>query len=92
MENFFTWATLGTCAGATAATALFTQLLKHAGPLERIPTRLFSYGVALVLLLGALAFTGQLAPDTAALCAVNAAVVSLAANGAYDAAAKKAEE
>lgn len=89
MEGFFTWATLGTYAGATLATTLVTQLLKGTGFLSRIPTRLFSYIVALLLLLGAGFFGGGLTLDTAALCAVNAAVVSLAANGAFDAAASK---
>ena len=89
MNEFFTWATLLTYAGATLATTLVTQLLKGIGFIDKIPTRIFSYVVALILLLGATFFTGTLTWETAALCLVNAVVVSLAANGAFDAVSKK---
>lgn len=82
--EFFTWAALGTYAGAMAATIIFTQLLKGVGFVERIPTRIFSYVVAFIVLLAAAYFTGALTLETAALCLINAAVVSLASNGAYD--------
>lgn len=62
-----------------------TQLLKGIGFIDRIPTRIFSYIVALIILLMATFFTGALTWDAAALCVVNAVVVSLAANGAFDA-------
>ncbi len=85
MNEFFTWAILATYAGATLATTLVTQLLKGVGFLDRIPTRIFSYVVALIILLAATFFTGALTWDAAALCVVNAVVVSLASNGAFDA-------
>ncbi len=85
MNDFFTWAILATYAGATLATTLVTQLLKGIGFIDRIPTRIFSYIVALIILLMATFFTGALTWDAAALCVVNAVVVSLAANGAFDA-------
>ena len=91
MNDFFTWAILATYAGATLATTLVTQLLKGICFIDRIPTRIFSYVVALIILLMATFFTGALTWNTAALCVVNAAVVSLAANGAFDAVSTKKE-
>ncbi len=85
MNDFFTWTTLLTYAGATLATSLVTQLLKGISFINRIPTRIFSYAVALILLIAATAFTDALTVQAAALCMVNAVVVSLAANGAFDA-------
>ena len=81
--EFFDWATLLTYAGALAATALLTQWLK--GVFQTIPTQIVSYGIALVVLLAATFFTGALTLEAGALCLINAAVVSLASNGAYEA-------
>ena len=87
MNEFFTWTTLMTYAGATLATTLVTQLLKGIGFIDQIPTRIFSYVVALIILLAATFFTDAMTWNAAALCVVNAVVVSLAANGAFDAVA-----
>ena len=84
-EGFFSWAMLATYAGATAATLAVTQVFKGVGFIDKIPTRIFSYVVALVLLLAATAFTAGLTVESAALCIINAVVVSLASNGAFDA-------
>ena len=81
--EFFDWAMLATYAGALAATALLTQWLK--GVFQNIPTQIVSYGIALVVLLAATFFTGALTVESGALCIINAAVVSLASNGAYEA-------
>lgn len=83
MDGFFDWGMLATYAGATAATAIITQFIK--GILAKIPTQIVSYAIALVLLLAATFFTGAFTFEAAALCIVNAVVVSLASNGAYDA-------
>ena len=90
--QFFSWAMLATYAGAVLATTLLVQLTKGVGFLDRIPTRIYSYFIALVLLIAAAYFTGNLTWSQAALCLVNAAVVSLASNGAYDAVAHKKRE
>lgn len=84
MQEFFTWAILGTYAGAVLATSLITQFFKDVGFLARVPTRIFSYVVALFVLLGATYFGGAWSMANAALCLFNAAIVSLAANGGYD--------
>ncbi len=88
MNEFFTWTTLATYAGATLATSLITQLIKGLGFIDKIPTRITSYAIALVVLLAATFFTGGLTLEAGALCVINAVVVSLAANGAYDAVAR----
>ena len=85
MEEFFTWSALGTYAGATLAVTLITQLVKGVGWIEKLPTRITSYLVALVVLIAAAAVAGELNWSTAGLAAINAVVVSLAANGAFDA-------
>lgn len=84
MQEFFTWGTLATSAGATAVTALITQVFKGIRVIEKIPTRLFSYIVALGVLLAGTFFSDALTLESGALCLINAVVVSLAANGAYD--------
>ena len=89
----FTWETLATLAGATLATLLIVQLLKL--PLDRIwklPTRLVTYVIALLLLLLATAFTSGLTLPSALLTAVNAVIVALAAMGAYEVTFRKTEQ
>ena len=81
----YTWAYLASIAGATAATLLIVQFLKL--PLYKvwkIPTRVFAYGIALVLMLAAQYFTTGLTWETTALAVVNAFVVALAAFGSYE--------
>ena len=89
MEQFFTWTSLGTYAGATMATAVITELTKLIPGSKKLHTRLVSYIVALLVLVVATLF-GEAAVSVAnvSLCLVNAVVVALAANGGYDALAK----
>lgn len=89
MNEFFTWAVLLTYAGATLATSLITQLIKGLGFIDKIPTRITSYAIALVVLIAATFFTGGLTLEAGALCVINAVVVSLASNGAFDAVTAK---
>ena len=70
LESFWSWGTLTTFAGATACTGLFTQMLKNI--VGKLPTQWLSYIIA--------------QPWTVwALVPLNAALVSLASNGAVDA-------
>lgn len=81
----FTWKYLATIAGATAATLLIVQFLKL--PVDKVwkfPTRILAYMIALVLMIGATYFIGELTWESAALAAVNAFVVALAAMGSYE--------
>lgn len=88
MGEFFTWGALGTYAGALLATTLFTQLFKGVTVISKIPTRVFSYVIAFIVLVLSRLFTEQIDLSSIALCLINAAVVSLASNGAYDTACK----
>lgn len=81
----WTWAYLATIAGATAATLLIVQFMKV--PLDKvwkIPTRLFVYIIALVIMVVATAFTSGLSVDSFLLCLLNAFIVALAAYGSYE--------
>ena len=83
--NFFDWASLATCVGATAAVTIITQLIKEVGFIKKIPTQLLSYIISLVVMYPAFYFTGQLNTSSAVLILFNSVVVSLAANGGYEA-------
>ncbi|MBR5873942.1 MAG: hypothetical protein IKY90_04305 [Oscillospiraceae bacterium] len=84
-ENFVDWTILGSYGGSIIATGLLTQLVKNSGKLKDIPTRWVSYVIAFIVLLLASFFTGSLTVSNAVLTLFNAAIVSLAANGGYDA-------
>lgn len=86
MNEFMTWATLGTMAGAVAFVTVVVQYIK--APLDRVwklPTRAVVYALALLVLLAAQGFTSGLTGENAVLCVVNAVVVALASMGAYEA-------
>lgn len=86
MSEFFTWSTLGTMAGATAAVTLVTQFIKwlSSGKLHGWITRAVSFTAALLVLFCAALFSGSLDASTAALTVLNAIIVTLAANGLFD--------
>lgn len=85
--EFFTWQGLVTSAEATLAAAAITQLLKDIGIFKRIPTRLISYLAALTVLAASTLATAGFDIKKLALTLLNAVVVALASNGAYDAVA-----
>jgi len=82
---FFDWTILGTLAGAVMAVGILTQLTKNIPGINKILTQVWSYVLALAVLLASLAFGGAWDWGAAALCLINAAMVSLAANGGYEA-------
>lgn len=81
----YTWDSLGTISGATAATLLIVQYIKC--PLDRIikiPTRLLTLFVSFVIMLSAELVLGHMLSVTDALLVlINSFVVALAAMGAY---------
>ena len=83
--DFFNWNTLGTSAGAVTAVAIMTQLTKGVKQIEKLPTQLWSYILALVVLVLTQIFGDECTVQGIVLCIFNAAVVSLAANGGYEA-------
>lgn len=92
MSEFFNWEMLGTYAGCTAAVGVITQFIKGVGVLNRIPTQIVTYVLALVLMLLASVFTGGVTLEGAVLTVFNAVVVSLASNGGYSAIERVAEK
>ena len=84
MNEFFTGEFLATFAGAALATGIVTQFLK--GLFSKLPTQALAYIVALVFLLTANLFTGNLTLQVGALTVLNAVLVATATSGTYDAA------
>ena len=87
MNEFVTWAALGTYAGCAMMVTLITQFIKQLKFMENVNSQLISYVVAVLLLLGSLCFShsGEVVnPETVILCFVNAITVALGSNGIYD--------
>lgn len=88
MNEFVSWELVGSYAGLIMVSGVLTQLLKYFPVIERIPTQALTYILSFLLLcvsqlaLGTFIWTGF------ALNFINAAIVSLAANGAYTAMTK----
>lgn len=85
MTEFVNWATLCTYGGALAMVVVLTQFTKDLSFTKKIPTRFLSYGFALMVLLVAHAFTGGLSINVIAQALFNAVIVSIAANGGFEA-------
>lgn len=85
MNEFLTWDYLLTFGGCVAGTAIGTQFLKKAPWAQKIGAQLISYILALVILVVAQFATGTMTWQLVALDIFNAAVVSFASNGVYDA-------
>lgn len=84
MDSFVTWESLLTFGGCVAGTILVTEFIKKLFG-EKVPAQLISFLIAAVIL-----FVGHLATGTyvwreALLYLINAAAVSLSANGGFDA-------
>jgi hypothetical protein len=86
MDQFFTWEFLGTMGGCIVGTGIVTQLLKGVKFIEKIPTQLFSYLVALAILNGSAVFMGTWDASFAGLSLLNAILIALSSNGGYEAA------
>lgn len=85
MNEFTTWANLATYGGALAMVLVLTQLTKGLPGIVKLPTRLWSYILSLIALLAGTYFTGGMDVSSGVLAIFNAAIVSLAANGGWDA-------
>lgn len=83
--EFFDWDTLMSFSGAALAVSVLTQLSKDIPLVRRVPTQLWSYLLSLIVLLAARYFTGGLSLASGALSLINAALISLASNGGYEA-------
>lgn len=92
MSEFITWATLGTYGGALIMVGLLTQFTKEIPFIKKVPTQLWSYVLALIVLLCANAFTNGITIDIFFQTLFNAVVVSIAANGGFSAVKKLTEK
>lgn len=81
MDQYFTWHILGTFAGCAAATGLLTQCFKKM--FKKLPTPCLSFIIAVLILVGAMAFTSGFSPSSIALIPINATLVSFSSNGAF---------
>lgn len=83
--EFFDWNMLGTYAGAVMAVGVITEITKEIPFIKKIPTLAWSYILSLIVLLAAMFFGTGFTVEATGLAAFNAAVVSLASNGGYEA-------
>lgn len=83
--GFLSWSILATYAGALAFVLAVTQFTKGLALIDRMPTQIWSWIVAMIGMYLGYYFTGQLSADTAALIPINAILVALAANGGFEA-------
>jgi hypothetical protein len=84
-EQFLTWEMLGSYSGTLGMVLILTQLTKGLPGVNRIPTQLYSYLIAVVVMVFAAIFSGKIGIADFVLLFFNAAVVALSANGGYDA-------
>ncbi len=92
IEHFFTWGDLATYGGAVMAVLIITEFTKDLPGIRRIPTRLWAYLIALVLLVLAAVFTAdQVRAEDILLCLVNGVIIAMAAVGSYHAVQERLE-
>jgi hypothetical protein len=85
MNEFFTWAALATFGGASIGTGIVTQFIKGLPALDKIPTQIVTYFIAVIILAGANLALGNLSGAAEwGIIPLNAILVSYAANGGYD--------
>lgn len=82
MENFLTWDVLLTYGGCVAGTIVFTEFLKELFP--KILAQVASFVIAILIFVCGHLAMGDFAPKEILLYIINAAAVSLAANGGFD--------
>ncbi len=83
-EEFFTWSFLATYGGAALAVMTIVQFTKELPGIKKIPTKLWAFMIAVVILVLATVFTmSPIYPSDILLCIVNAVVVAMAAVGSY---------
>lgn len=86
MNEFFTWAFLGTFAGCVLGVTILTQFIKGVPFINKIPTQFVSWIIAAVILaiVTAISGDGALPWHEWAMVPLNAVLVSLSANGAFE--------
>ena len=85
-ESFFTWGDMATYGGAVMAVLIITEFTKDLPGIRRIPTRLWAYLVALILLVTSAVFTVDVVrAQDVLLCFINGVIVAMSAVGSYHA-------
>lgn len=82
--NYLDWSLLATYTGTLTMVGIITELTKNIKFIKKIPTQLWSYIIALIVMYPAFYFTGELTVSTAFLIPFNAGIVSLSSNGGFD--------
>ena len=88
MDLEYTWISLGTTAGCSAAVMLVTQYVKEYLP-RWLPVRLAVWGLSFLFLCGSALFTGSWRWSDVPLLLLNSVTIALAAMGAYETAVKE---
>lgn len=83
MQNLFTYASLGTLAGAVAATVLVVIFAKGVGPLKRLSTRCLVVLVAEGIVFLTNVAAGNLTIMNVPLCIINGLLVAASAMGSW---------
>lgn len=83
--NFVSWSNLATYGGCLAMVLAITQFTKSLPFLKKIPTQLWSFLLALLVLIPAYYFSSSLTVSNLFLILFDAVIVSLAANGGFHA-------
>lgn len=81
MNEFLTWDTLLTFTGLSTATYIITEFTKEIPFIKKIPTKYWSYIIALILLLSVNIVLKSFKYEDIILYLVNSIPVSLSANG-----------
>ena len=94
MDEFLTWEVLLTFTGLVTTTYMVTEFTKEIPLIKKLPTKYWSYIIALILLFSVNLVTGSFKYEDIVLYLLNAIPVSLSANGLnnFNGIKKKKEE
>lgn len=85
LNEFLTWEVLGSYAGAIAFTTIFVQFTKSwIDKLIKIPTTLYTYIIALIIIMCADLFVGDISLSNTVLNIFNAVLVAIVSSGGND--------
>ncbi|MGN1095048.1 MAG: hypothetical protein ACI4QR_01530 [Eubacteriales bacterium] len=86
--EFLDWSFMATYSGSLVMVLVITQITKNLGFVKKIPTQLWSYVIAIAVLICAYLFTGKLTLSNIVLILFNGMLVALSANGGFEALSK----
>lgn len=86
--EFVTWTYLASAVGQVAVVQMLVQFLKDLPGIKKMPTKYFTYIVAIALGFGCAFVIGPFKTTDIPLIVINAVIVTFAATGCYDYATK----